>query len=247
MPKISVILAGQPNIGEGRKVSTTVVLLRFFLPFWDWRPTQWLDRLAAFGVGDQCIEPFLPRFFLFCSDYPEGCRAPVPGRLGLEEVPGLAVGAEVALHFATEVGLVALFVGVLAGLVFGSFKCFDAGGAHSARVGEPLHLPYVHGAPLAFELARGEANGIGVSVDAPPDAIDPPEAQRLVHRLGIGDAGFGRLLAEADPEFLALMVLCLQPAPKHLGRSKKDDFHCPDFNRGRLAEAKPACPPPARK
>lgn len=160
---------------------------------------------------------------------PEGCRAPVPGRLDLEEVPGLAPGAEVALFFAAEMGLVALFVRVLARLVFGSFKRFDAGWAHPARAGKLLHLCYVHGAPLAFGLTRGQANGIGAGVDALPHAIDPPEAQPLVHRLGVGDAGFaGRLFVETNPEFLAWLVRGFEPALKRLGGSKKDDLYRPD-------------------
>jgi len=203
----------------------------FFRPFWDLRPAQWLDRLTMIGIGDQSGEPFLARFFLFRADDPEGCRSPVPRRLGLEEVPGLAVRPETALLFTGEARLVSLFVRILAGLVVCAGERFEAGGAHTAGAGKLLGFPDVHGAPLALWVAGGEANGVGVVVHFLAEAVDPTETEGLVDRLGIGDARLaGRLLVEANPKFLTASVRLFEPTLKTSRGWEEDDFHRPDFS-----------------
>jgi hypothetical protein len=205
--------------------------MEFFQPFWDLRPAQWLDRLATIGIGDQCGEAHLARFFLFRADDPEGCRPPVPRRLGLKELPGLAARPETALLFGGEARLVSLFVRILAGLMLCASERFETGGAHTPFAGEFLGFPDVHHAPLALWVAWREANGVGVVVDFPSDAINPAETEGFVDRLGIVDARFaGRLLVEANPKFLAMLVRPFEPTPKPSRSSEEDDFHRPDFS-----------------
>src|SRR5262245_51473799 len=43
--------------------------------------------------------------------------------------------------------------------------------------------------PLAVELARRELAGVARLVEAPDQAVDPAEAERLVERVQVGDRG----------------------------------------------------------
>src|SRR5205085_7707954 len=70
---------------------------------------------------------------------------------------------------------------------------------HPAVGGERGEAGDIDRGPDAAPAARGEADAVGLVIDAVADAVDPAEAERLVARLRPGDRGrAGGLLAEAD-------------------------------------------------
>ena len=80
-------------------------------------------------------------------------------------------------------------------------ECLAPGRGHQALCLQPGHLLDVHPAPVASLLPRGEALSVALRVDPVHHAVDPAEAQRLVH--GLRPAHHlpaGGLLVEADPD-----------------------------------------------
>src|SRR6185436_11927074 len=99
---------------------------------------------------------------------------------------------------------------------------FEARRAHTALFGQLGNAPDIDCAPGAARLARREADGIAYIVDALAQTVDPAEAQRLVHRLGPGDAGLaGTLLIIPDPQLAGGGVVLLQPGAKGLRRREE--------------------------
>ena len=61
-------------------------------------------------------------------------------------------------------------------------------------------------------LRGGEADRVALVAEAPANAVDPAEAERLVDRLGPGDARPpGRLLVAADQKLEFALVVLLEP------------------------------------
>jgi hypothetical protein len=73
-------------------------------------------------------------------------------------------------------------------------------------------------APDALRLAWGEPDLERVRVDAVHDPVDPPEAERLVDGLRVGDAPVrGVDLVEPDDELGLLVVVLLEPRTQRGG------------------------------
>lgn len=106
----------------------------------------------------------------------------------MEKVPGSFLGTELPLCGWIEFRGVALFVGIGSRLILGPFKCLQTCKMHETKLGELLHTCDIDRAPIAPGFSRCEANAISGRVDAVADAVDPAETERLVYRLGIGDA-----------------------------------------------------------
>src|SRR5262249_53982267 len=117
-----------------------------------------------------------------------------------------------------------------------------AGGAHEAEVGQLGDLVDVDLAPDAGRFARGEADGVGLVVEALADAVDPAEAQGLVDGLRPGHAGAAAVsLVEADEELFLRLVVLLEPgAEEILGgeEARPEGLHAAAVRR-RLPRAPP--------
>src|SRR5439155_24816497 len=73
-----------------------------------------------------------------------------------------------------------------------------------------------------------EPNRVPLVVDRPSHAVDPPEAQRLVHGLRPRDARrAGALLVVADQELLARVVVLLEPGAELVRRFEEGGLHRP--------------------
>src|SRR5207245_5203489 len=83
-----------------------------------------------------------------------------------------------------------------------SFQLGDAGGMHPAFRQQLLREPDVPPRPRALLSARAEAHDEGPLVARPTLAVDPAVAQRLVERLGVGEAGrmLSALLGQGEPD-----------------------------------------------
>src|SRR5215210_80277 len=150
---------------------------------------------------DEFLQPLEPRRLLFGADHPPADLLPIPRRLGLEEIPRRAVLPE-----QTAVGLRELFAPLLVGIntrpvLPPRLKRFQSGGPHAPLFDERPGAPDVDGAPDAAGLARCETDRVAALVHAPAYAVDPADAQRLVHGLGPRDARLARaLLVIAHPK-----------------------------------------------
>src|SRR5262249_21744814 len=154
---------------------------------------------AAGAAVDESGEPPLASLLALGAHHPMRRRPPVPGRLSLEVGPRLLVAAESARERGREFDrrllervdpgpvLVARFVGR------------QARPRHAAGFDQPLDVADVHPAPDALRLPRAEANREAVVVQAMADTVDPPEAERFVERLPVGEAAIRRMGLE-DPD-----------------------------------------------
>src|SRR5260370_67931 len=165
---------------------------------------------------------------------PPGGGAGVAGRLALKELPGLAVGAEASLVGGGERGRVALLVGVEPSLRRrAGAQRPEPGRSHHAESRQLPGASQVDGAPNTAGLARCEPDDVARGVAALPDAVDPPEAQRRIHRLGPGDArSAGVLLVEPHPELRDGAVMALEPfAPARRRDEEPALERCPSGGR----------------
>jgi hypothetical protein len=90
-----------------------------------------------------------------------------------------------------------------------------------ARSDQGFHALDVDATPDAPRLARREADTEAHIVQAPPNAVDPAEAERLIEGLGIPHAPIGRMdLEEANDQFGAVGVVLLEPLTKGAGGSE---------------------------
>ncbi len=72
----------------------------------------------------------------------------------------------------------------------------------------------IRGRPLAVGLARRELAGIPFVVKALDEAINPPEAQRLLDRVVITDRrSMGVSFVEDEPDFRLRVVVIREPGP----------------------------------
>src|SRR2546421_3657196 len=86
---------------------------------------------------------------------------------------------------------------------------------HATLGGQRERPADVDRAPDAARAARREADGVAALIHAPADAIDPAEAQGLIHRLGPGDARRAcAALVEAHQQFCGAAVMSPQPGTK---------------------------------
>src|SRR5262245_36206743 len=191
------------------------------------RPVQWTDRTPCSGAVDQRREALQPRGFLLCALHPMCGGAPVPWGLRLKPRPGASVGSKLPGIPGCETRCFHLLVRIQSSLLtvppFVDLEAVwaDALGAH--QVADPSQVDC---APDASETARSEADSVGIDVDTVPHAVDPAEAQRLVHRLGPGDAGpAGVALAEPDVQAAMFSVMALEPGAKGRRRLEEHDLH----------------------
>src|SRR5262249_42870739 len=100
---------------------------------------------------------------------------------------------------------------------------------HASQPGEFLDALDVDGAPHAAWSPRRKANLVAHVVDPFAQAVDPPEAERFVHRLGPRDARLaGRPLVESDPQLVFAAMVARQPLPPGGGRGKEERLHRSD-------------------
>src|SRR4029453_5978345 len=79
---------------------------------------------------------------------------------------------------------------------------------------------------VAVRFPRREPVHVAVVVDALPDAVDPSEAQRLVHRLGPGDARPARTpLVQPPPQVGRRGVMLVEPGAEGLAVGEEDGLH----------------------
>src|SRR5690606_10314087 len=101
------------------------------------------------------------------------------------------------------------------------------------------HPADVHRAPDPRRLPRREAYRVALLVDALPHPVDPPDAERLVHRLRPGDALPPlALLVESHPQLAGAVVVLGEPGPELRGRGEEARLHGEPLHR-RSAEGVP--------
>src|SRR5512132_2886631 len=73
-----------------------------------------------------------------------------------------------------------------------------------------------------LRAVRGVNRIVAHVIEAPPNAVDPPKRQRLVHGLRPGDAGLPRaLLVEPHQELLRRCMVRLQPGAQRRWRGEE--------------------------
>jgi hypothetical protein len=84
----------------------------------------------------------------------------------------------------------------------------------------------IDAAPDAAGPARAKADGVTVFVDTPADTVDPAETERLINRLGPGNASLaGALLVVTDQQLIICSVMLRQPLAKPGRRIKELGLH----------------------
>src|SRR4030095_10081002 len=98
------------------------------------------------------------------------------------EFPRLRVGTELALELTTELRFGPLLVGIDRRSVHrSSLERLSARRAHATPLDQVLGTLDVHGAPRAARRSGSEPDRVAHVIEAPPNAVDPPPRQRLVH------------------------------------------------------------------
>src|ERR1700731_858882 len=151
-------------------------------------------------MADELEEAFELCFFPFGADDPKSRHPLVPRGLGTEEIPGGFVRTKLFFLFASETGVLSLFIRVDAGFSFAARgEGPEAGGMHQALFCKLSNEVDVDGAPGACGLAGSETNCVAGFVEALANAVDPAEAEGYFYGFGPGDAGFpGIFFVEAD-------------------------------------------------
>src|SRR5712672_424245 len=164
-------------------------------------------------MADELGEAFELCLFPFGADDPIRAHPLIPRGLGAEEIPGGLVRAKQLLLFASEMGVLSLFVRIDAGFFFAACgKGLEAGGMHQSLLGELSDEVDVDETPVAGGLAGSEANCVAGFVDALANAVNPAEAESCFYGLGPGDARFpGTLFVEADELLAELVVIGFEP------------------------------------
>src|SRR5690348_16017421 len=199
------------------------------------RPLERTDRLAALGIRDKLRKPAPLRLFLLRAHHPIRRRPLIPGRLRLEEIPSLLVGAEFLLERRGKL-CVLPFVGIDGRLLLvAPLEGLESRRTHSSRPAKLLSAPDVYRAPDAGRFPRRKANGVAGFVDAPAYAIDPAKAERFIHRFRPGDAGLARAsLMKPDEQLCRAVVILLQPIPERVGRCEEAGLHAFHYTENRL-------------
>ena len=159
-------------------------------------------------MADELGEAFELCLFPFGADDPIRAHPLIPRGLATEEFPGGLVRAKQLLLFASEMGVLSLFVRIDAGFFFAACgKGLEAGGMHQSLLGELSDEVDVDETPVAGGLAGSEANCVAGFVDALANAVNPAEAESCFYGLGPGDARLtGTFFVEAH-ELLAELVM----------------------------------------
>src|SRR5260370_1241111 len=159
-------------------------------------------------MADEFGEPLDLCFFSFGTDDPMCCHPLVPGSLRTEEFPSRFVGAKLLFLFTSELGVLALFVGVDARLfcVAGG-KSLETGGMHQPLLGELSNEVDVNCTPVAGGLAGSKTDRVAGFVDALSNAVDPAETECNLYGFGPGDAGLCRIFFVEAYELLAEFVV----------------------------------------
>ena len=173
-------------------------------------------------------------------------RLLIPRGLGPEEGSRLRVGLEPPCERGGKRAGSALLVAIPAGT--GLLPPLERGAAGRENASLRLELGHacdVHPAPRACPLPWRKADLVRLVVDAPTQAVDPPEAQRFVNGQGPGDTPAARpYLVEAHPEDTLAVVVPLKPLPPTRRRGEEPRHvvlghglasHCPQ------AVCKPSC------
>src|SRR4029077_19190130 len=108
--------------------------------------------------------------------------------LRLEPRPRLLLGPEPPPLHRVELRQVPLLVRIGRGSLATLAERLQPRGAHAPPLRQLLDAADVHRAPVAGRLPRREPVHVALVVDASANAVDPPEAERLVHGLRPGDA-----------------------------------------------------------
>jgi len=146
--------------------------------------------------------------------------------LRAEEFPSGLVCAKLLLLFSSELGALALFVRVDAGLFCATgSESLETCGVHQTHFSELADAFDVNSAPGAGGPARSEANRVAGFVETLSNAVDPSEAESGVYGFRPGNAGFpGTFFVEADKEFVEFVVITSSHARKSDGVGKKVGF-----------------------
>src|SRR5262249_54691381 len=184
------------------------------------------DPLAARGVSDEPFEPAHPRLLPFRADDPPSGGLSVGRGLLVEELRG---GRVLFQHRSIRLleTVAALLVGVdpVAVLLTGG-EGLSPRRPHPAFSFQRFRARGVHHAPDAPRPPRRETDRVAFVAEAAADAVDPADAQRLVHRLRPGDALLiASLLVIADQELRLPLVVLLEPPPELRGRRKEPRLH----------------------
>jgi len=174
---------------------------------------------------DQLLQSLQPRCLLLCThDPPLDCFS-IRGRLGVKEIPCGFVLPQPFLVRRIEIGA-PLFVGINAGLIFfARIKRSHPLRLHQTFIAQFSCAPDVDRAPNAPGPPRREPYLVDDFVNAFPNSVDPPEAERLIHRLWPSDAWLSRILfVKANPNLGRRRVILLQPGSEIRRRSKELRF-----------------------
>src|SRR5260370_13641094 len=156
---------------------------------WSGPACERLNGPAVLRVTDQRRQPFLAGLLPLGADHPPDRRALVTWRLRLEERPGLLVRAKRSLRFWIELCLLSLFVAVdRRPVISPPFESLEPRGMHPSEPDQLLRTGDIDCAPGAAGGPRRHTVGVADLIDALSNAVDPPEAERLVHHFRPGDA-----------------------------------------------------------
>src|SRR5260370_17931856 len=129
-------------------------------------------------------------FFFFCADDPISRHSLVPGSLRAEEFPSGFVCAKLLLVFTSELGALALFVRVDAGLFCAtSGEGLETCRMHQTRFLELADAFDINGAPGPCGPPRSEANRVAGFVETLSSAVDTRETESGAYGYRSGDAG----------------------------------------------------------
>src|SRR3954454_7899217 len=167
---------------------------------------------TARGVFDQRRQSPRARLFFFCAGDPVDRYAAVARRLRVEELPSLLIRAEFLLVLSWQRAHLVL-VRVDRGLLLAPLlERAQPGGLHSSELRQLRDARDVDRAPGARLFSRRETDAVTDVVDAPPHAVDPAEAERLIDRLRPSDGRLPRvLLVKADQELGSRGMVLRQP------------------------------------
>src|SRR5258706_15211337 len=184
------------------------------------------NPLAKRGIRDELGKTPLACLLALRAHHPVRGEPAIAGRLLLEESPGLLPGAKplLACGIENDVAVLERVDGGTCGIA--CRERLHAGRRHAARLLQGFPRPDVDRAPDALRPARSEALHVGAFVVAPDEPVDPPEAQRFVHGLLVGEAALGRMdLPEADPKLWRARMVLFQPTTELGGGCEEGRLH----------------------
>ena len=172
-----------------------------------------LDPLPRVRSRNQFPEPARARFLFLAGDHPPDRVLPITRRLTLKKLPRIRARAKLFLIRLAQDRRFPVLVRIDSRFLFPPRgESLQPRGTHSAQLRQLPHSPEVHGAPGAGRFARRETDLVALLIDRLTQTIDPPEAERFVHRFRPGDAGpAGIFFVEADSLLAAASVMNPEP------------------------------------